>query len=246
MKTARIVYAHPEPKSFVAAMRDTVQAALEAEGWSVTVSDLYARRFDPVASERDFQRRDDPGYLVYSLEQRHAFHHRALAPDIAEEVDALRAADLLVLVFPVFWFSVPAMLKGWIDRVFLSGLFYRGKHVYDAGGMAGKKAMVVTSLGGREHMFGPGAIHGDLHGMLRHLLQGTLGYVGYEVCEPFVAYHVPYVMPERRAAMLAELAQAVRGLEGRPCLPMPRRADFDDEFRPLASKDTHPQLSKLG
>ena len=74
--------------------------------------------------------------------------------------------------------------------------------------------------------------------MLRHLLQGTLGYVGYGVCEPFVAHHVPYVAPECRRAMLAELAEALRTLDSRPCLRMPSLADFDEEFRPLARSTT--------
>lgn len=230
---AHIVYAHFEPRSFVAAMRDTVADSLAAQGWATTCSDLYAQGFNPVAQAGDFATRHDPGYLVYSLEQRHALEHQGLAPDIAAEVEYLRQADLLVLVFPVFWFSVPAILKGWIDRVFLSGLFYGGRRVYDRGGMVGKRALVVTSLGGRSHMFGPEAIHGDIATMLRPVLQGSLAYVGYQVLAPFVAYHVPYISDGERAALLQELRTALQGLGERPALPMPTLADFDGEFRPL-------------
>lgn len=116
--------------------------------------------------------------------------------------------------------------------MFLSGVFYGGKRVYDQGGMRGKHAMVVTSLGGRDHMFGPGAIHGDLKGMLRHLLQGTLGYVGFSVYEPFFAYHVPYIDDSERTAILMELANEFQSIARRPTLPMPSVNDFDDQFRP--------------
>jgi NAD(P)H dehydrogenase (quinone) len=233
MKTAHVVYCHPEPASFVAAMRDTVCSALGASGWQVSLSDLHASQFDPVASAADFGQRERPDHLVYSLEQRHGWSNKTIAPDIAAEVEKVVAADLLVLVFPLFWYSMPAQLKGWIDRVFLSGVFFGGRRIYDQAGMAGKRAMVVTSLGGRAHMFGPGAIHGDLNGMLRHLLQGTLGYVGFDVCEPFYAYHVPYVDAAARAAMLAQLDLAMRAVDDRPILPMPSLGTFDEQMRPL-------------
>jgi len=232
VKRAHIVYAHPEPHSFVAAMRDVAGEALASQGWQTSITDLHAAGFNAVASGADFGTRSCPEYLTYSLEQRHAWENASLDPHIAAEVRAVGAADLLVLVFPIFWYSVPAQLKGWIDRVFLSGVFYGGKRIYDRGGMRGKHAMVVASLGGREHMFGPSAIHGDLQSMLRHLLQGTLGYVGFSVYEPFFAYHVPYVGSEERAGMLGRLLHEMRQLESRPLLPMPRLEDFDDQFRP--------------
>lgn len=232
MKRAHIVYAHPEPNSFVAAMRDLTRDTLEQDGWQTSVTDLQAVQFNAVASADDFGTRSREDYLVYPLEQRHAWQNQTIDPQIAAEVESVRNADLLVLVFPIFWYSVPAQLKGWIDRVFLSGVFYGGKRVYDHGGMRGKRAMVVASLGGREHMFGPGSIHGDLTDMLKHLLQGTLGYVGYSVHQPFFAFHVPYVNSSERTAMLTDLTHAIKNIESRPVLPMPRLDDFDGEFRP--------------
>ena len=229
-----LVHAHPEPHSFVSAMRDVVRERFEAQGAIVTVSDLYAMGFNPVASGEDFRSRDRLDYLVYAKEQRTAFGAGTLAPDIALEVEQVLAADLLALTFPVFWFSVPAILKGWIDRVFLSGPFYGGRRIYGRGGLAEKRAFAAFALGGREHMFGPGGIHGELEtGMLRHVFQGTLGYVGLQVLEPFVAYHVPYVDDEARRQMLADLRTAIENLETRPVLPVPDLDKFDERFAPL-------------
>jgi len=143
-------------------------------------------------------------------------------------------AELIVFSFPVFWFSVPAILKGWIDRVFLSGPFYGGKRVYGRGGLSGKRAFVATSLGGREHMFGAGALHGELTtGMMRHFFQGTLGYVGLTVHEPFIAHHVPYLDDAARQGLLEELRNCIVSLSDRPVLPMPDLALFDESFAPL-------------
>jgi NAD(P)H dehydrogenase (quinone) len=234
MRRVHIVHAHPEPHSFCTAMAHDARSRLTSRGDDVSFSDLYALDFDPVVRASDFTERARQDYLVYALEQRHALEHDTVAPDIRREVDALMASDVLMLVFPLYWFSVPALIKGWIDRCFLSGAMYGGKRIYGRGGMAGKRAAIGVTLGGREHMFGAQGIHGELaHGMLRHLLQGTLGYIGYEVLEPFFAWHVPYCSPAERAATLARWGDFVDGIDGQPVMTMPRLEDYDDVFRPL-------------
>lgn len=140
-----IVGAHPEPQSFNTALRDLSVRVLRRQGHEVEVSDLYAMSFNPVASADDFADRSNPDYLVYALEQRHGYDTGTLAPDILGEIEKLLWCDLLILNFPIFWFSVPAILKGWIDRVLISGLTYGGKRFYDRGGLAGRKAMVTVT-----------------------------------------------------------------------------------------------------
>lgn len=229
-----LVHAHPEPKSFTAAMRDTIMETSVAEGHTVTLSDLYAMNFNPVLSADDFTERRDPDHLTYALEQRHNWQAGTLAPDIAEEISRVMAADVLAFTFPLQWFGTPAILKGWIERVFISGPFYGGKRIYAEGGLKGKRAFAAFGLGGREHMFGPDAIHGPLvDGMMKHFFQGSLGYVGLEVHAPFIAWHVPYVSDEARQQMLADLADYVRNLETQPLLEMPDLNDFDDRFQPI-------------
>jgi NAD(P)H dehydrogenase (quinone) len=234
-RRALIVHAHSEPDSFVAAMRAVAVEGLQDAGWSVDHSDLYAMGFNPVLSPADFGVRRDAAHLTYALEQRHNAERGTLAADIQAEIAKVMAADLLVFTFPVFWFSVPAILKGWIDRVFVSGPFYGGRRIYGAGGLAGKRALAAFSLGGREHMFGPGSIHGELEtGMLRHFLQGTLGYVGLEVLEPYVAYHAPYLDAAGRQGLLDGLAGHVARLESLPAMLMPALDAFDRSFAPIS------------
>lgn len=228
-----IVHAHPEPQSFTAALRDLARETLQGQGHEVQVSDLYAMNWNPVASAADFTERANPDYLVYALEQREGVKGGQLAADIQAELDKLLWADLLILNFPLYWFSVPAMLKGWIDRVLVSGVCYGGKRFYDQGGLAGKQALVSLTLGGREHMFGEGAIHGPLQDMLRPLLRGTLAYVGLQVLEPFVAWHVPYISHEAREDFLRAYQQRLEGLEQEQPLVFPRLDQFDERLYPL-------------
>lgn len=229
-----IVHAHPEPQSFTSALLDLAVETLQGQGHQVQVSDLYAMNWNPVASAADFSERANPDYLVYALEQREGVKAGNIAPDIQRELDKLLWADLLILNFPLYWFSVPAILKGWIDRVLVSGVCYGGKRFYDQGGLAGKKALVTLTLGGREHMFGEGAIHGPLEDMLRPLLRGTLAYVGMDVLPPFVAWHVPYISNDAREDFLRGYQARLEQLEQDAPLAFPRLEQFDDRLYPLA------------
>lgn|GEM_PF-219459 len=181
----QIVQAHNEPQSFNAAMKNLAVDELCSQGHSVEVSDLYAMRWNPVASAADFCSRANPEYLTYAMEQRHNHSHHSLAPDIQGELEKLLKADLVILNFPIYWFSMPAIMKGWIDRVLVSGVCYGGKRFYDQGGLLGKKAMLAITLGGQPHMFSEDGVHGDLNDMLRPILRGTLAYSGMAVLPPF-------------------------------------------------------------
>jgi putative NADPH-quinone reductase len=101
---ALVIYCHPHEGSFTAAVRDTVLARLAAAGAEVRLSDLYARGFQPVLTGPEWS-----GYLDCPANR---------AP-VAREVEDLRWCDTLVFVYPTWWYGLPAMLKGWLDRVLL-------------------------------------------------------------------------------------------------------------------------------
>lgn len=228
-----IVHAHPEPQSFTTALKDHAIQVLKDLGHHVEVSDLYEMDFNPVASKADFHSRGNAEYLNYALEQRHSSKTHTLTEDIQVEVEKVQRADLVILNFPMYWTSMPAMLKGWIDRVFVSGIFYGGKRFYNHGGMVGKKAMLSFTLGGREHMFGDHAIHGSIEDLLLPIQRGTLAYAGFEVLPPFVAYHVPYISNEARQQMLVDYQQHLSNLENLKALEFPKLEQFDDKLYPL-------------
>ena len=228
-----IVSAHPEPKSFNTALRDLSIRVLGDLGHDVRVSDLYDMGFNPVADAADFNDRQNPDYLVYALEQRHGYENKTLAPDILGEIEKVLWCDLLILNFPLFWFSTPAILKGWIDRVLISGLTYGGKRFYDRGGLKGKKTMVTITLGGRPHMLTDDGVHGRLEDMLRHLLRGTLYYTGMSVLPPFVAWHVPYISDQDRGDYLQAYEERLGQLNDLEPLAFPSLDEFDDKLNRL-------------
>jgi NAD(P)H dehydrogenase (quinone) len=100
---ALIVYAHPEPTSFTAALKDTAVRAISAAGHSVEVSDLYGDGFNPVAGRHDFTSAADGDRFHYQTEQLHASSTSGFASDLRREQERLSRADLLVFVFPLWW-----------------------------------------------------------------------------------------------------------------------------------------------
>lgn len=228
-----IVHAHNEPQSFSSALCQLAEETLQGQGHAVQVSDLYAMNWNPVASAADFAERANPDYLVYALEQREGAKAKTLAADIQGELDKLLWADLVIFNFPIYWFSAPAILKGWFDRVLVSGICYGGKRFYDQGGLAGKQALLSVTLGGREHMFGEGAIHGPLEDMLRPILRGTLAYTGMAVLPPFVAWHVPYIGNDARQDFLRQYQERLQHLQSDQPLAFPRLEQFDERLYPL-------------
>ncbi len=106
MTRALVVYCHPSEASFVAAVRDRVVAGLSAAGAELRLTDLYADGFDPA-----FSATERAHHLVEGTD-----------PTIESYADDLRWCDTLVLVYPTWWSGQPAMLKGWIDRVWVNGV----------------------------------------------------------------------------------------------------------------------------
>jgi NAD(P)H dehydrogenase (quinone) len=210
--TALVVLGHPEPTSFAAALARAAVAALGDVGWDVTLLDLYREGFDPVLSDRDFTDRAIPERLQPMDEQLHAAGGNTFAPGLARHVELFTGADLLVLVSPMWWFSVSAMLKGWIDRVFANGVAYSYPAVPAWSGFLGsKRGMLVMTSSYERDQFRADRV-GTLAHVLHPLLHGTLAYTGMEVLEPFIAYAADSVDAEARAGYLAALQGRLRSL----------------------------------
>lgn len=212
-----IVYAHPEPASFNAALCARARDALERAGHSVAVSDLYAERFNPVAGRHDFVSVADPRVFHYQTEQAHAARHGSYAADIVREQRRVADADLLILQFPLWWGGVPAILKGWGERVYSYGFGYADGLRFDTGVFRGRRAMVSMTSGGTLARFGAGAAYGDLERQVLWQIQHLgLEYMGYELEPPFVAYGAPRTDDAGRAAYLDELELRVVAAAAKP------------------------------
>jgi NAD(P)H dehydrogenase (quinone) len=226
-----IVHAHPEPKSFNGAMTRTAREALTAAGHEVVVSDLYAMGFNPVSDRRNFVTVADPAYYRQQNEEAHAVAHDGLAADITAELAKLDWCDTLILQFPLWWFGLPAMLKGWIDRVFVSGgRVYGGGKWYDNGVFAGKRAMCALTIGGPASMYSEHGLSGPIGSILYPVNHGMLYFTGFTVVEPFLVHAPVRISAEDRAAHLARYRARVLDLPAAPVINYPKLADYDERM----------------
>lgn len=198
-----IVYAHPEPTSFTAAMKNAAVSALTAAGHSVEVSDLYAEDFNPVAGRHDFIAAANEDRFHYQSEQLHAAQTGTYSEELKREQARLNRADFLVLLFPIWWGGVPAILKGWFDRVCAYGVAYADGKRYKSGYFLGRRALIGVSTGGPKQRFTDGDAYGDIARVLYPINRCMLEYLGLEVLEPFVAYSAPRVEQSERKKYLA-------------------------------------------
>ena len=227
-----IVQAHPEPRSFNAALAQRAREVLTRKGHAVEVSDLYAMGFKAVVDADDFRGdREDPDFLRVDREQTAAQEQGALAPDIVAEQDKLRSADLLILQYPMWWFSMPAILKGWADRVLTRGFAYAPGRKYDTGLLRGKLALVSVTTGTSADTYAPDGIDGAIEDVLWPVHNGILRYCGFDVLRPFVSYMPRRLTPEQRRDELDRLAGRLEALDSEPRLFFHPREDYGPEER---------------
>ncbi len=232
-----VVYAHEEPNSFNAAMKNLAVEVLEEAGHTVTVSDLYAMQFKAVADAEDFLERQDKHFLKRQLEEKAAAALGTLSPDILEEQRKLRECDLLILQFPLWWFSLPAILKGWVDRVMTMGFAYGGGKWYDEGGLKGRKAMLALTTGGPEAGYSPRGINGSMDEVLFPIQHGILYFCGFEVLKPFVAWGPAHQTEEGRKRSLEAYRAHLSCIQDLERVPFHPLAHYDErmQLRPEVS-----------
>jgi len=204
---AFVVYWHPEPKSFNHAMFVTAQQALTDSGWEIVTSDLHAMQFNPVSSRANFKSVKDPNYLKLQSEEAYATQVDGFSEDIKAEIEKLEWCDLMLWQFPLWWFSVPATLKGWVDRVFAMGRVYGGGRLYNKGVFCGKRAMLSLTTGGPAEAYVEGGLNGDIHGVLRPIHRGMLQFVGFDVLAPHVVNGPVRMSDEQRKMELERFSR---------------------------------------
>lgn len=161
--SALVVLAHPDPASRTHQVAGAVGAALQASGTDVALADLHAEGFDP----------------RFTLADRRRYQASApVPPDVVAEQRRLDAVDDLVLVFPVYWWSMPALLKGWVDRVFINGWAFDDRTTPMTRRLARLTVHLVMLAGEDADSF---SRHGYDTAISTQLVSGVLGYCGAQV-----------------------------------------------------------------
>jgi len=207
-KKVLIVHAHPEPASLTRQLVEVAVQTLQGQRHEVLLSDLYAMQWKAVFDEHDFPERVDPERLSFVTESGHSYSSGRQVEDIASEQQKLLAADAVILLFPLWWFGMPAILKGWVDRVFAYGLAYGFKgagnrYRYGDGGLKGKRALLAITVGGPAEDYSPRGINGPLEQLLFPITHGTLFFPGMNVLPTYAIYGTGNISADGVAAAKA-------------------------------------------
>lgn len=207
-----IVLAHPEPKSFNGALFETAAHTLREAGHTVVTSDLYRMGFNPVSDRHNFTTTQDPDFLKLQLEEGLASKEHGFVPELEAEIAKIEACDLMIWQFPLWWFSVPAILKGWVDRTLAMGRAYGYGNIYETGMFRGKRALLSLTTGGPAESYVKGGFNGDLDAILRPIQRGILQFTGFDVLAPQIFFGPVRVADEQRQEWLAQYAERLRGI----------------------------------
>lgn len=227
-----IVLAHPEPKSLNGELVEVARNTLQALGHAVRVSDLYSQGFNPVAGKGDFTHELAEPFSLQA-EQKKAHESATYSPELAAEMEKLQWADLVIFQFPLWWFSVPAILKGWIDRVLAYGFAYGGKRWFNQGVFSGKRALLSVTIGGKGTSYTEQGLQGDLTNLLRHVWHGSFHFVGISSLAPHPIFLGDCKGQEDIQLRIDQYAARLRGIFEETPFEMDRIEDFDPDQRRL-------------
>lgn len=235
MMNILLVYAHPEAQSLNGSLKNFAVKHLQDAGHQVQVSDLYAMKWKASLDGEDRMDRDRANRFNPVLDSQIALERGTQSADIALEQEKLLWADTVILQFPLWWFSMPAILKGWVERVYAYGFAYGvGEHSdthwgdrYGEGTLAGKRAMLLVTAGGWESHYSPRGINGPIEDILFPIHHGILYYPGFDVLPPFVAYRTDRFDEAKFPELCAVLGERLDTLASTEPLPF-RKQNFGD------------------
>ena len=186
-----IVYAHPNPKSFSGAICEHLAKISKKQGNSVFVRDLYKLKFNPVLAASDFD----------------AIRQGKTPKDIKNEQMFVTKAELITLVFPLWWTGYPAILKGWIDRTLLNGFAF--KHSPQSGitpMLTGKKVQLITTMGASVTEYEK---NGLMDAMAMTMGDNVWSFCGCEDAGMIALGEIPGATDQERQKILGELSKTL-------------------------------------
>ncbi|WP_112182489.1 MULTISPECIES: NAD(P)H-dependent oxidoreductase [Paraliobacillus] len=135
---ALIVFSHPREGSFSHALLDRLTKALESKGYQVNIRDLYKMNFNPILGRAD---------MIHIEDGKFVREQKAFPKDVQIEMQYMLESDLYIYIFPSWWNGMPAMMKGYMDRVFQHGFAYSFEDAEVQKRFEGKRALFFTPTG---------------------------------------------------------------------------------------------------
>ncbi|MGI9353316.1 MAG: NAD(P)H-dependent oxidoreductase [Rhizobiaceae bacterium] len=187
-----IVYCHPVKGSFNRAILGAVEKGLAQAGHETQVADLYAENFQPAMTEEDFGQ----------------FDNQPMPAEILKEQARVEWSDAIIFIFPFWWWSLPAMLKGWIDRVMSFGWAWVDPSDPDSGYLKDRKVLILTTAGASAKALAKRGYDAAFHTQLN---VGVCEYCGFKDVTTHMFHEVHQNTPqEQHEQYLGEAQELAR------------------------------------
>lgn len=187
MATHLIIFAHPNPDSFTRAMVARTAETSTRQGAETVVRDLYNMNFNPVLSLSELK--------------------GDIPPEILQEQHYIREADLITLIYPLWWMGFPAILKGYLDRVLTHGFAYKTDETGSEGLLGGKKIQQFINIGSNEQTYRE---NGYVQGLDVCLANGLFNFCGIIDIRYRLFGSLHLIDNATRSAMLDAVAEITR------------------------------------
>lgn len=198
---ALIVFAHPRKESFTHSLVNTIAQTLKEGGYQVIIRDLYQENFDPILKAEDTIHIEN-GEFVRSA--------TSFPADVQKEMDDITASDLLVYVFPSWWNGMPAIMKGYVDRVFQHGFAYSFTSEEPKKLFSQKQAIFFTPTGQPQALDGKDT---PITAAMKALTSGWMfNSSGTKVLDHIFYGQVPYKTPDELALYLEDAKTRIQKL----------------------------------
>ena len=248
-----IIYAHPEPKSLNGSILNTLKEQLNLAKYNIKISDLYAQNWKSEVSREDFSELDADSRLKVPHASGISTANGSLSADVILEQEKLLWADTVIFLFPLWWYSMPAILKGWFDRIYSYGFAYGvGEHNdnkwgerFGEGKLQGKKAMLIVTAGGWQEHYSSMGINGSIDDLLFPINHNMLFYPGFDVLPPLVFYQADRTTKTEFEMIKQAIIERVNTLEVTQAINY-RKQNFGDYTIPQMQLKPHLVNGKKG
>ena len=218
-----IVLAHPDKRSLNHAILKSTVDYLKEKKHEIKVTDLYEQQWKAGVDSKDILNKGDDSRLFAMRDVGTAYLSGMITEDIKQEQQKIEWADLIIFQFPMWWYSMPALMKGWVDRVFTQNFIYTGEKMFDTAPFAGKKVFIVSTVGVPNGSYTDGQL-GSIDSVFFPIQHGIFAFSGFTVLPAIIGYSAD----SRKSNCFEEITNEIK-----------ERIDNIDVVEPLKYQQTY-------